>query len=123
MAASSTARRFEIADLGAIIAGVSSLGAALYGAPITAENAQAAPIGFLWLTFLLAGALAVGAVFLAQRTRGASRVMLAVAGLLVLGATFFQGGAWPLIRIVQIVLGLVMLAASTSIGRMPVETR
>ena len=116
-----TRGRFEVADLAAIIAGVASLGGSLYGAPITTENASTAPIGFLWLLFIVAGVLAIGAVFLVQRSRKPARLMLATAGVLVLVATFFPGGEWATIRIVQVIIGLVMLGASTSIGRV-VET-
>ena len=113
--------RFEVADLVAIIAGVSSLGVSLYGAPITVENAQDAPISFLWLLFVVAGVMAVGSVFLAQRSRGPARIMLALAGALVLLAALIPGGDWAVLRIVHVVIGLAMLGAATSIGRV-VET-
>ncbi len=114
-------RRLEIADFVAILAGVSSIGFALYGAPITTDDAYNAPIASLWAVFLGAGVLAILGVVMAQRNRGVGRALLAVAGVLVLAGAFLTGGPWVTVRIAQAVLGVVMLAASTQIGRMTNE--
>lgn len=123
MAGMSKGRRFEIADLVAIVAGFASIGVSLYGAPIRAENADTAPIGLVWAASLAAGVMAILAVFLAQRSRTPARALLAVAGVLALVATLTPGGPWAMLRITHLVIGLAMLGAATSIGRMPVDTR
>ena len=112
-----TRNRFEVADLAAIIAGVVALGVSLWGGPLWAGNNYDGPLSFLWVLFIVAGVLAIGAVFLAQRSRGPARLMLAAGGVLALLGALIPGGDWPAIRIVQVLLGLVMLGAATSIGR------
>ncbi|HEU4631764.1 MAG TPA: hypothetical protein VFS08_18590 [Gemmatimonadaceae bacterium] len=121
MAPTATDRRFELADVAAILAGVAALGSAIWGAPITFDNAYDAPISSLWGAYLVAGVLAIVAVFVAQRRRGLGRGLLAVAGLISLAITLLGGGGWVTARVVHLVLGLIMLAASTSIGRMSSE--
>ena len=118
MPLSSNQKRIEIADFVAILAGMSSVGFALYGTPITFDDAYNAPIAPVWAIFLTAGVAAVLGVVLAQRSRGAGRALVAVAGLLVLGAAFMTPGPWATIRVAQAVVGVVLLASSALVGPM-----
>lgn len=120
-------RRFEIADIAALVAGLVSIGFAMWGVPITADlmtdPSFGEPIAPLWLLYALGGALAVLAVFLAQRSRGPARALLLVAGLVELFAVFVAWDfAWAS-RLSTIGLAVVMLAASTALGPVPVDRR
>ncbi len=118
MALSSNQKRIEIADFVAILAGMTSVGFALYGTPVRFDDAYNAPIAPVWAVFLAAGVAAVFGVVLAQRSRGAGRALVAAAGVLVLAAAFITQGPWATIRISQAIVGIVLLASSAFVGRM-----
>ena len=121
MALSSNQKRIEVADFVAILTGMASVGFALYGTPVTFDDAYNAPIAPVWAIFLAAGVLAVLGVGLAQRSRGGGRALVAVAGLLVLAAAFMTPGPWITIRVAQAIVGVVLLASSLFVGRMTNE--
>ena len=110
--------RIEIADFIAILTGLASVGFALYGTPITFDDAYNAPIAPIWLLFLGAGTMAVLGVVLAQRSRNGGRALVALAGALVLAAAFITPGAWVTIRVLQAIVGIVLLASSALVGPM-----
>lgn len=113
-----TVRRYEIGDFIALLAGVISVGLAIWGLPILADDATAAdPIGSAWGVYAAAGVLAVLAVFVAQRARAAARGLLVFAGVLLLvGLMLLWEIGWTT-RITTLVLGLAMIAASTGLGK------
>lgn len=115
---SSSQKRIEIADFIAILTGMSSLGFALYGAPITFDDAYNAPIAPIWSIFFVAGVMAVLGVALAQKSRGGGRALVALAGVLVLVAAVITPGPWVTIRVAQTVVGVVLLASSVLVGPM-----
>lgn len=118
MPLSANQKRIEIADFIAILTGMTSVGFALYGTPVTFDDAYNAPIAPVWAIFLTAGVVAVLGVGLAQRSSGAGRALVAVAGVLVLAAAFITPGPWITIRVAQAIVGVVLLASSAFVGPM-----
>ena len=121
MTMTSRQKRLEIADFVAILTGMASVGFALYGTPITFDDAYNAPIAPLWSLFFGAGVAAVLGVVLAQRSTGAGRALVALAGAVVLLAVFITPGAWVTVRVAQAVVGIVLLVSATMIGPMSNE--
>lgn len=111
-------RRVEIADFIAILTGMASVGFALYGTPVTFDDAYNAPIAPIWSIFLVAGAMGVLGVALAQRTRNGGRALVALGGVLVLVAAFLTPGPWATIRVAQAIVGVVLLGSSVLVGPM-----
>lgn len=118
MALSSHQKRVEIADFIAILTGMSSIGFALYGTPITTDDAYNAPIAPIWAIFLVAGVAGVLGVAFAQRSRNGGRAVVALAGLLVIAAAVITPGAWVTVRVAQAVVGVVLLGSSVLVGPM-----
>ena len=118
MTLSDSQKRVEIADFLAILTGLASIGFALYGTPITFDDAYNAPIAPIWSIFLVAGAMGVLGVALAQKSRNAGRAVVALAGVLVLVAAFITPGPWVTVRVAQAVVGIGLLASSVLVGPM-----
>ena len=118
MGLSPNQKRIEIADFIAILTGLTSIGFALYGTPVTFDDAYNAPIAPVWAIFLVAGVAAVLGVVLAQRSRAGGRALVAIAGLLVLAAAVITPGPWATIRVAQAIVGVVLLASSALVGPM-----
>jgi hypothetical protein len=115
------ARRRHWADVLAIVAGVWAFGEAIWGPAVFSSETTDRGAGASWLAFGVAGLLAVGAVFLAQRYTRPARIVLGVAGLILVVSPFaYRSPAWlPIIS--SVIVGLAMLAAAPFIGRMPRE--
>ena len=110
----SGARKHHWADAVAIVAGVASVGFAMWGIPLRADDVGDG-IAWAWAVYAIAGALAILSVVVAQRTTAPARAMLAVAGLALLVVPFALEGAgttW----ITNAVLGAAMLLATPFIG-------
>ena len=118
MSLSPQQKRVEIADFVAILTGMTSVGFALYGTPVTFDDAYNAPIAPVWAIFLVAGAAGVLGVGLAQRSRAGGRAVVALAGVLVLAAAFITPGPWVTIRVAQAIVGVALLASSVFVGPM-----
>ena len=118
MALSAQQKRIEIADFVAILTGMTSLGFALYGTPVTFDDAYNAPIAPIWSVFFIAGACGVLGVVLAQRSRNGGRALVALGGLLVIAAAVITPGAWVTIRVAQVIVGIVLLGSSVLVGPM-----
>ena len=123
MAVSSRARIHDVADFVAIVAGVTSIAFAVWGTPIaTGEVAggDVRNISVIWLSYGLAGLLAVAGVAIAQERRKQGRLLLAAGGaaLLIglLGFARAEGAIWA-----SIVPGVLMLATAPFIGPMPTD--
>ena len=111
----------------AILASVSAIGFAVWGAPIMASDADeyiggsSGPFARLgWLAFGLAGALGLAGVFLAQR-RGARRLgqgLLAAGGVVMLVAlvTMRQFDGYAIAT--KLLPGLIMLGTAPFLGPM-----
>ena len=106
-------------DLLAIVAGVWSFGQALWGPTVFSVATIDPGVGPNWFAFGVGGLLAVGSVFLAQRSPRPARIILGLAGLLlVLVPLAYRYAVWrPIVS--SVVSGLAMLAAAPFIGKMP----
>ena len=111
-------RRYERGDFIALLAGIVSIGLAVWGLPMRVDDAQLTePIGGAWGFFAGAGVLALVSVFLAQRARSTARGLLVLAGfVLFVGTVVLWEIGWAT-RISTLVLGLAMMASSATVGR------
>jgi hypothetical protein len=106
------ARRWQLADMVAILVCVSLIGTALYGGGFVwgREASEIRDLDVVWIIHFLVGALGIAAVGLAQtfRWRSAARIALLVCGvilLLGLGAFFRLGWlAWLTFALPGIIL-------------------
>ena len=114
MATTSSERRHHWADAVAIVAGVVSIGFAIWGIPLRLDDA-ADNVGWVWGVYAAAGALALLAVVVAQRSAGPARLLLAFGGLALLIVPVVVGDAvatW----IANAVIGGAMLVAAPFVG-------
>ena len=112
------ARRRHWADVAAIVGGVMAFAFTVWPSDLfTLGNAQRSSLS--WLSYALPGVMAVGSVFLANRSRTLARVVLALAGLILLGSLIgtaqFGWQHW----VSRIIPALLMLGAAPFVGRMP----
>ncbi|MDQ3811827.1 MAG: hypothetical protein M3336_16210, partial [Chloroflexota bacterium] len=87
MERASTARRYDVANFLAIVAAVASFAFAIWGTPLAVgevTGADARNISLIWLSYGIAGVLALGGVAVAQRRTGLGRLMVAVGGVVLL---------------------------------------
>src|ERR1700686_1752003 len=93
------ARRWQLADMVAILVGISLIGTALYGGGFVwgREASQIRDLNAVWIIHFLIGTLGIVAVGLDQtsRWRGAGRITLLVCGIiLLLGLGAFSRLGW-----------------------------
>jgi hypothetical protein len=119
MSEASRIRRRNWSDIVAILAGMWAIAEAIWGPAVFSQNIVDASAGYAWLVFATAGALAVAAVFLAQRITGLGRVVLAIAGLLLVIIALAYERAHPLALVTGLILGVVMLVATPFMGSIP----
>ena len=119
----STARRRDWADLVAIVAAVASFAFAIWGTPIAVGEVAGGDtrnVSLIWLSYGVAGLLAIAGVAVAQRRTGLGRILLAAGGVVLLvgliGLAHPVGAAWA-----SIIPGILMLGAAPFIGRMPAD--
>lgn len=115
----SNVRRRHWADIVALVAGLWAIAEAIWGPAVSAQSVIDPRFGYTWLIFATSGALAVAAIFFAQRTPALGRVALAIAGvlLLVITMTFERESLLPLVT--GLILAVAMLASAPFIGRIP----
>jgi hypothetical protein len=117
MSEASTARRRHWSDIVALVAGLWAIAESIWGPAISAQNVVDASVGYTWLVFATAGALAVAAVFLAQRMPALARLALAAAGLLLLIVPLIYEREHALPMATGLILAVAMLASTPFIGR------
>jgi len=118
-----TADSRQLADLFAILIGMSLLGLALYGGPIVAtgetEEIRYGPV--VWLVFFITGTVALIATGMAQweRWQTIARIVLAINGLILLGGllAFNNFGIRALLCVA--LPGVAFIVLSRFIGPMP----
>jgi hypothetical protein len=121
MDATSRGNRRQLADLVAIVAGVAGIGFAIWGAPLHGASTSSAVsnIGYVWISYFLAGAFALAGVGLAQRSPKLGKILVALGGIIMLSSVAFfrfpDAWAWGSI----LVLGLLLLGSAPLVGRMP----
>ena len=106
------------ADGVAIVAGVIAIGLGIYGAPLVSGD-KAQHTDYAWVTYPAAGVLAILAVVLAHRARGAGRALCALGGLLLLASVALLRPTDATAWLTRIVPALAMLAAAPFLGPMP----
>ena len=114
MGSTESDRRHHWADVVAIVAGVVSIGFAIWGVPLRLDDAGE-NVGWVWGVYAAAGVLALLAVVVAQRSAGPARLLLAFGGLALLIAPVAVGGAvttW----IANAIVGGAMLVAAPFVG-------
>ena len=119
----STARRRDWADLVAIVAAVASFAFAIWGTPIAVGEVAGGDtrnVSLIWLSYGVAGLLAIGGVVVAQRRTGLGRILLAAGGVVLLvglvGLAHPVGAAWA-----SIIPAVLMLASAPFVGPLPTE--
>lgn len=114
----------QLADMFAVLIGMSLLGMALYGGGLiaTGEGEEIRNGQFVWLAYFLTGTVALIATGMAQweRHQTRARLLLAVDGLFLLGALFaFYNFGWR--ALVTIALpGVALIVLSRFLGPLPV---
>ena len=119
----SRAQRRHWADIVTIVTGVTLLGLVVWGSPVmtTGSTLEMRYPDWVWMLQLAAGALALVAVWLAQRPRsvGLARAALALAGIVLLvGLAAFRDFGWRA-WLTMVLPGVLLLAAARFIGPMP----
>lgn len=112
-------RRRHWADIVALVAGLWAIAEAIWGPAVSSQSVVDPRFGYTWLIFATAGALAVAAIFLAQRTPAFGRVALAIAGLLLLIITMMFEREHLVPLVTGLVLAVAMLASAPFVGRLP----
>ena len=103
------------------------IGVAVWPGDHNASSAAAADLGnpkWIWIAHIVAGALSLASVFLAQRTArsGLPKILLMVAGALLLVGfvmTMLAGSSGPRSWLALLLPGLLLLAAAFGVGPMP----
>jgi hypothetical protein len=122
--ADTTKRRTRYwADVIAIIASVTALGNAMWGALIFSHLSSSVTtdqgVGYNWFAFGIGGLLGVLGLIVAQVRPMPGRLALAVGGAFLVAVPFFYENK-PLLPIAtSVVLGIALLASSAFLGPMP----
>lgn len=117
----------QLADLFAILLGMSLLGIALYGGPLvaTGEGEEIRYGQIVWLVYFLTGTVALVATGFAQyeRYQSLARIVLAVDGLALLAGlvAFNQFGVRALLTVA--LPGVVLIGLSRFLGPLPAGPR
>jgi hypothetical protein len=109
-----------VAGAAAALAGVVSIGLAIWGAPFRIADVGMAeiPIGPLSAVYFIAGLLAILSLPVTSRNTGIARAMLGGAGVILLGGVLILAG-WHRIAWTALVPGAVMLLATPFLTRRP----
>ena len=118
---SSIQRRRTWADVVAIVAGVAAVGLAMWPNLAADEGPTGVALGSGTIASIAAGALAIAAVVMAQRSPGTARIPLALGGVLLLLTPFVFARSGGFVPTLQMILGALMLVAVPFIGRLPDE--
>jgi uncharacterized membrane protein len=109
-----------VAGAAAALAGVVSIGLAIWGAPFRIADVGMAelPVGPLTIVYFLAGLLAILALPMTSRNPAIARIMLAAGGVILIGGVLILAG-WHRITWTALVPGVVMLLATPFLSRRP----
>jgi hypothetical protein len=113
----------QLADLFAILIGMSLLGMALYGGPLvaTGESDEIRYGQIVWLVFFLTGTVALIATGFAQweRYQTPARIILALDGLALLGGLFAFNNFGVRALATVAVPGVLLIVLSRFLGPLP----
>ena len=118
------AGRRNVAGVAVILTGVILLALAIWPGDPTASAGAARELGrpvFAWASHGIAGILAIGAVFVAQRDRwrALGRVMLVLGGVLLLAALVMARDFGARALLTLLLPAVVLLASATALGPLP----
>ena len=119
-----SATRRHWADVIVIFTGLVLLGLAIWPGEHNANTdaaREAGEVRLLWGAHALAGAMAIGSVFIAQqdRFRVLARILLVLAGAALIGALVLFNDYGVRAMLTMLLPGLLLLLAATSVGPMP----
>jgi hypothetical protein len=114
-----TARKRNWADLTVLIVGLWTIAQAIWGPALLPQRSQDQGTGATYIISLVAGALALLGLWVAQRRRTAGRVLIAATGAVILIAPFTYQRAPALSTSFAILSGLLLLVASKFVGPLP----